>query len=210
MQSSFKTTMIAVLLGGVALTAALPALAQETPPPAPDAMAAPDAGPMAGPMGGPMGRFDLKTFDRDGDGKVTLAEVQASRADKAKATDADGDGKLSADELIAADLARAKANIEARVKDRIATQDADGDGKLSAAELLLPPAPDRIFARFDADKDGAVTQAELDQGRAAMQARMQDRRGDRGPNDGGPNDRGSKCHAPRDHGGHGWFGWGQN
>ena len=200
MTAILRKTMTAVLAASVALGAGLPALAQEAPP----------AAPMAG-AGGPDGsapvwlQFDFKAFDKDGDGKVTRAEVQAGRAERVKGIDADGDGLLSADEMIAADLAQETARIEARVKGRIAVQDADGDGKLSAAEMMVPPGPARLFDRIDADRDGTVTEAELAQAREAMRAkmmdRMQERRGDRGPKEPG-----SRGH----HEGQGWFAPAQN
>lgn len=136
-------------------------------------MGQPGQGPMMG--GDDWPRFDLKNFDTDGDGKVTLAEIQGKRAAEAKSLDADGDGKISADELINADLARARTFIEARVKARIAAQDTDGDGLLSAAELAAPVAPVGLFERLDTDNDGALSEAEL----AAVQNRMMRFGGDR-------------------------------
>ena len=192
MTAILKKTMTAVLAASVALGSGLPALAQGAPP----------AAPMAG-AGGPDGsapvwlQFDFKAFDKDGDGKVTRAEVQAGRAERVKAVDADGDGLLSAEEMIAADLVREKVRVEDRVKARIAAQDADGDGKLSAAELMVPPGAARLFDRIDADNDGAVTEAELTQARAAMRQKMMDRMQDR--RDG---------HGPWD--GQGWYGPAQN
>ena len=205
MTSILKKTMMAVLATSVALSAALPAFAQETPPAPAATDGMPGPGGMMGPMAQPWPQFDLKAFDKDGDGKVTRAEVQAGRAERVKGIDADGDGLLSADEMIAADLAQETARIEARVKGRIAVQDADGDGKLSAAEMMVPPGPARLFDRIDADRDGTVTEAELAQAREAMRAkmmdRMQERRGDRGPKEPG-----SRGH----HEGQGWFAPAQN
>ena len=200
MTTILKKTMMAVLATSVALGSALPVVAQEAP-------AAPPAGmaPMMGPgaMGPVWPQFDFKAFDKDGDGKVTMAEVQAGRADRIKGIDANGDGLLSAEELIAADMAQEKTRVEGRVAARIAAQDADGDGKLSAAEMMVPPGAARLFNRVDADNDGAVTEEELTKARAAMQAkmaRMQDRRGGHGPKD----------HGPRGQDGWGWVAPGQN
>ncbi|PTV96658.1 EF hand domain-containing protein [Rhodobacter aestuarii] len=184
MKSALTKTMIAALATSVAL-GALPVFAQDAPPPAPEAgmvQAAPPAPPAPGPgpmdmVSGPFPRFDLKSFDADGDGKVTLAEIEAKRAATAKAMDTDGDGLLSAEELVAAEMVQIEDRVAARVKDRIAAQDSDGDGKLSAAELASPPLPTRIFDRLDRDNDGAVSTEELRMAEARMKDRF-DRGGD--------------------------------
>lgn len=226
MSTSFKKTMMAALVAGVALGAALPALAQQGTPPAPPAM-----GNAMPPMMGQMPAFDFKSFDTDGDGKVTLAEIQAKRGAETASVDADGDGKLSAEELVAARLAQAKTRIEAGVKARIAAQDADGDGKLSAAEMAAPPAPVKLFEMLDANKDGALSEEELAAGQARMMQRMGERgdrddrgerggwddrddrggwgdRDDRGPRGGERGERGERGHGGP--GSHRWFDFGGN
>lgn len=125
--------------------------------------------------GGPMGAMplDFAAIDADGDGKVTRAELDAFRAARAAEVDANGDGLLSAEELRAADLKRAEARATERVERLIAAHDTNGDGQLSAAELALPPAPQGLFDRVDADGDGAITEDEI----AAMRGRMAGRHG---------------------------------
>ncbi|MFT3689074.1 EF-hand domain-containing protein [Paenirhodobacter sp.] len=116
--------------------------------------------------------FDLKQFDADGDGKVSLEEITQKRKAEAEALDADKDGKLSYDELVAGGLRDVRPRIEARVKARIAAQDTDGDGLLSAAELAVPPKGVRMFNRLDADSDGVLTGDEI---KAARDRKHQDR-----------------------------------
>src|SRR5690606_24245589 len=41
----------------------------------------------------------LARYDVDGDGKVTLAEIEAAAQEQIKTADADGDGKLTVQEL---------------------------------------------------------------------------------------------------------------
>lgn len=180
MKPTLKSTILATLLAGVALTAA-PVLAQDAQnndqAVMPGAPQWPDGQP-------PMGRasagddrawpqFDLKSFDTDGDGKVSLAEIQARRAEEAKTIDANGDGKLSADELVNAEMAWEKVRIEARVKARIAALDTDGDGLLSVGEMAVPSGPQWLFQRLDTDRDGSLSAAEIAAGQQRMHARME-------------------------------------
>lgn len=219
MKPMFKTTILAGLLAGVALGAAVPVMAQQSP--VPQAQVQNGTGPVGqgpmgqgngngpmmrnGPMGqggqmgaGPMGngpmmaddaplggawpRIDLKQFDANGDGKISLDEIQSGRKAEAAALDANGDGKLSADELVAGEMRRIQTGVEARVKARIAALDTDGDGMLSAAELAMPPAPSRMFERLDANNDGVLSEDEL----AAAGPRMQPGMMQQGPGQMGP------------------------
>ncbi|RWR29717.1 hypothetical protein D2T31_09770 [Sinirhodobacter populi] len=194
MKPTIRPTLLAGLL---ALTTAIPALAQEAPPPATEA-SQPDARP--GPARG-WPAFDLNRFDADGDGRVSLAEIQEKRRAEAAALDANGDGKLSAEEMVNAEIERLRPRIEARVQARIQALDVDGDGLLSAAELAMPPVPERMFERLDADGDGVVTREEM----RAMHERMMPRMQAQGPK-GRPGDRGAQQAGrqgpghPADHG----------
>jgi len=209
MKPMFKTTILAGLLAGVALAAAVPVMAQQSPVPqaqVQDGTGPVGQGPMGpgnanGPMmgnGGPMGngpmmagdgpqggawpKIDLKQFDANGDGKISLEEIQSGRKAEAAALDANGDGKLSADELVAGEMRQIQARVEARVKARIEALDTDGDGMLSAAELAMPPAPSKMFERLDANNDGVLSEDEL----AAARPRMQPGMMQQGPGRMGP------------------------
>ncbi|MFD2173843.1 EF-hand domain-containing protein [Rhodobacter lacus] len=248
MTSALTKTMIAVLATSVAL-GAMPVLAQQAAPAGdaanPPAMMPGGAGPMGpdgmgpggmgpqdgmgpmsdacdspmGPMAGGWAKPDLTRFDADGDGKVTLAEIRAKRAEMTKSIDADGDGLLSADELVAAELARMKERVEARVKARIAAQDADGDGKLSAAELASPPMPVRMFERLDANNDGVLSADEIANAPQMMPHRGHGHGGRMGPMGQGPQGMGpagdqgpgkgcDRADRGGDRGHRGWFNFG--
>ena len=161
-----RTTMIGAGLAALLVTAAGMALAQSGP------------GMMGGMRdGGPMAGF--AQFDADGDGRVTVAEVEASRAARFAALDSDGNGQVSRQEYM--DHAAAQAGERAGTMfDRL---DADGDGTLSrdAIEARRGSGPDaaRMIARFDADGDGAVTEAELAQARERFMERREGRGGER-------------------------------
>ncbi|GAB5445257.1 EF-hand domain-containing protein [Gymnodinialimonas sp.] len=134
-------------------------------------------------------RMIFSELDADGNGAVTLEEMQAAGANRFAAADTDGDGALSRDELLAQGAERAERRVD-RLLERA---DADGDGLLTQAEMEEAregrrghgrggrgPDPERIFERMDADGDGSVTQAEFDEAVARFLERMGRRHGDRG------------------------------
>lgn len=125
---------------------------------------------------------DFAAMDADADGKITAAEMDAFRSAKIAAADTDGDGFLSAEEMQAMAMAqmqmRAKAGAE-RMLDRF---DADKDGKVSLAEMEPRSDTERMVDRLDTDNDGAVSEAELAAAKDGMQKRMD---GKRGGKDGG-------------------------
>ena len=133
-------------------------------------------------------RMIFEELDADGNGSVTLEEVQAAGAGRFARADADGDGALSRAELIGQGQARVADRVD-RMLERL---DADGDGQLTQAEMEEAregrerrggrfgrggPSPERMFERLDADSDGAVTQAEFDEGVARLLEGMGRRHG---------------------------------
>ena len=121
----------------------------------------------------------LATFDGDGDGRTTRAEMEAGARRGFAAFDK-GAGGLGY--IAFADWA------ERWLGDRNALPspfevDADGDNKVTLAELIAQLA--RTFDRLDKNKDGALTRAELLTIRATT--------GDRGP---GRGKRGGRGESP--------------
>ena len=121
----------------------------------------------------PRERPAFSTLDADGDGNLTLAEMQAQREARFGDTDTNGDGGLSAEELIAAANAR-QADRVTRMLERF---DENEDGMLQQSELPQRDGDraERMFERVDADGDGAITEAEFD----AAKDRMGGRKGPR-------------------------------
>jgi Ca2+-binding EF-hand superfamily protein len=105
-------------------------------------------------------RPDFATLDLDGDGMVTLAEMQAQPAARFTAADTDADGALSLQELTA-QLANGAADRAARMLERL---DENGDGLVQSSEMAARATGqmDRMFDRLDADNDGNLTAAEFD------------------------------------------------
>jgi Ca2+-binding EF-hand superfamily protein len=114
-------------------------------------------------------------LDRDGDKRVSLAELQAAQAERFTRLDTNRDGQLTRDERQAGRQAmraeRAAQRVE-RQAEMFSRRDADRDGGLSLAE-----APKKIgphFAHVDADRNGRLSPQELQAARTML-------RGERGP-----------------------------
>ena len=176
-----RTTMIGAAIAALLVTAGGVAIAQSA-----GQGQGPGQGMMqgAGPMGdGPMmGRGDrgeglmimFAEIDANGDGSITVEEIEAHRVARFAALDSDANGTVSRQEFM--DHAAAQAGERAgTIFDRF---DVDGDGTLTRDALEagrgMGPDTGRMFARFDADGDGTVTVEEIE----VVQERMMERRGD--------------------------------
>ena len=114
-------------------------------------------------------RPDFATLDLNGDGALSLEELQAQGDARFADADANGDGGLSAEELIAAAESRA-ANRAARMIERF---DENGDGLLQRDELPRGDGDraERMFERADADEDGVISAEEFEQAMEHMKER---------------------------------------
>lgn len=110
---------------------------------------------------------DFATLDTDGNGELTLAEMQAHGAARFEDADTNGDGLLSKAEL----EARGSERAQQRAARMIKRLDANEDGQLSMEELTERRDPSRMFGRIDSDDSGTITQAEFDAARDKMRNR---------------------------------------
>ena len=99
-------------------------------------------------------------MDSDGDGAVSLAELQTVRsevtAERFSRMDANGDGLLTTDEL----GSRGRRGGNGRFDG--AEIDGDGDGAISLEELqaVRPEITEDQFARMDRNADGVISEDE--------------------------------------------------
>ncbi|MEP1884943.1 MAG: EF-hand domain-containing protein [Paracoccaceae bacterium] len=102
--------------------------------------------------------MSFEEIDADGDGEITLVELQGIAAIRFASADSDGDGFLTQSELENAGQKRAQKRA-AHMMERM---DADGDGKIALAELKPRRDPARMFDRIDADGNGTISETEFD------------------------------------------------
>ncbi|MCW5696754.1 MAG: EF-hand domain-containing protein [Bauldia sp.] len=161
----FRTTTRKIAAGALAATAlvsgfafAIPSYAQDAETPT-EVAAGPGValrwqagGPGEIRLGLPFGEGgDLfATFDTDGDGRVTQAEIDAARAAELETYDTNGDGVLSLEEYIAL----LTDQLRERLVDAFQHLDADGDGSITAEEFNVMSG---IVARLDSNGDGALS-----------------------------------------------------
>ena len=107
----------------------------------------------------------FESFDANGDGKVTQAEVDEVRTQRFAAFDQDGDGRLTLEEYQALWLEA----MRPRMVDQFQAHDEDGDAGVTVEEFTERYS--RVVTRLDANGDGEVTIEEL---------RSRHRDGDRG------------------------------
>lgn len=117
-------------------------------------------------------RPDFATLDLNGDGVVSLEEMQGAGDARFSAADSDGDGLLSSEELSALANERAADRV-ARMLERLDTNE---DGSLSQREIEVVQRgrgemSERMFNRIDADDDGAISEEEFEEVRERMERR---------------------------------------
>ena len=105
--------------------------------------------------GGERGAWLFETFDADGDGRITQAEIDQARQSQLQKFDANGDGSLSLEEYQALWLDA----MRERMVDRFQAHDDDGDGLVTVVEFN--ERFDDLVTRLDRNDDGAVTKDEL-------------------------------------------------
>lgn len=145
-----KTTLIAGLLGAaVTFGAVSPVLAKD--------------------HRGGGDRVDFSTLDADGNGEVTVAEMDAQRLARFNEADTNGDGSLSAEEITAAAVARAGEKAAERAAKRVERMleraDENGNGTIEFSEMGDSERMAERFAKLDTDGSGGLTEDEMESAR---------------------------------------------
>ncbi|HMQ91943.1 MAG TPA: hypothetical protein PKA33_11140 [Amaricoccus sp.] len=166
MTKTMRAALAATLLGGLAIGGA--ALAHDR------------LG--AGPGDGPGRGLDFAAIDTDANGSLSRAELEARANARVGEIDANGDGFLERAEIIAVipaprgglmDVFRQDPS-EARADRLLAMMGATEEGRFEVTALTTRQV-NGLLARFDTDRDGAISQHEA----AAPEMRRGDRHGRR-------------------------------
>jgi len=103
----------------------------------------------------------LRLYDTNGDGKISIAEINADQARMFTALDVNGDKSLSVEEV----RRRGRSLQIFLTTTLFDLLDANGDGKLSVAEIQAPSQ--RWFKRYDKSGNGVMEADEIPDARGA-------------------------------------------
>lgn len=115
-------------------------------------------------------RPSFDTLDANGDGKLIRAELDQHMKSRFDGRDTDGNGLLSRSELEVG----AKSRASTRIDRMLARVDTDKDGAISYEEMSAARG-DRMFGRVDTNGDGAITREEFEQMREHAKAKRGER-----------------------------------
>lgn len=98
-------------------------------------------------------------MDSNGDGKITQAEITASKTRNFHAMDTNNDGAVSSDEMLNHAINKMKERMQERMGKRFAKIDKDSNGTISADEF--GGRTSKMMEHLDTNKDGAISMQEV-------------------------------------------------
>lgn len=101
----------------------------------------------------------IRLYDMNGDGKVSIEEINGDQARMFTALDIDDNKQMSVEEI----RRRGRSLQIFRTTTLFDLLDVDGDGQLSLAEIQAPSQ--RWFKRYDKNGDGVMEASEVPQQR---------------------------------------------
>lgn len=124
-------------------------------------------------------RPDFATLDTNGDGAISITELQAQGEQRFATADTDGNGALSEAELLAQASERAENRAAKMVERMMEKLDENGDGEIQQGEMPERDSDrgERMFERADANDDGVLSAEEFE---AAADHERGGRRGEHG------------------------------
>ena len=139
---------------------------------------------------GPRGvGLEFETLDANGDGEITVAEMEAFKASRLAAVDADGDGFISFEDLKSMRQARDEERAARRFERLVDRLDTNEDGLISLEEfsqMAERRGGEGPFPRgLDANEDGVVTEEEFAEAKTNREKRGKNRRHGGHGNEGG-------------------------
>lgn len=110
----------------------------------------------------PMKKDHVRAMDKDGDGRLSRAEVAGNErlTEKFDYIDRNGDGYLGDVELRAQHRANKEGGMKAMTEAEYHEADTDKDGKLSPQEAAKFPQLSKRFGQADKNSDGFVDKDE--------------------------------------------------
>jgi EF hand len=110
----------------------------------------------AGMMGGGAGMQPMELADADKNGEITFDEFKKAAGDRFVLADVNKDGKVTVEEMAAA---IEKMRTERMAKRMIERFDADNDGSVTLAEI--ENGQKKIYALMDRNDDGKIVAGEM-------------------------------------------------
>ncbi|MGV3524334.1 MAG: EF-hand domain-containing protein [Candidatus Sericytochromatia bacterium] len=102
---------------------------------------------------------DLKAWDGNRDGKVSLAEMQAVLRTQFLKVDQNRDGHVNVEEVLKLLPVLVRGPARAKVAEYLGTQDLNRDGRVTLDEVMRSAA--LSFGKMDGNRDGFLSAAEI-------------------------------------------------